>query len=288
MVTVLDRVRQPEYTGENRCVPCTVVNTAIAVGVSVVVAYTVTTTAGSAVGTTVGGSTLTLCLAAIYFRGYLVPGTPTLTKRYLPEWVLAWFDKAEAGNRAGGATGSTVDETESAGEIDVEATLVGAGVLVEQSHGDLGLTPAFAAEFREQVERERDEDADREAVADIVGTDAESLAFEEYGSAFVARTGEQTVGRWESHAAFLADVAAGRVLSDYYDDWDDIDPAGRGRLLAGFRLFVERCPACDGQVRFGQEVVESCCRTIDVVAVTCGDCDSRLFEVDASDVAATT
>ncbi len=282
MGTVLDRVRQPEYTGENRCVPCTAVNAVIAIGVAAAVGYAVTTVTGALVGTTVGGMAFTLSVAAIYLRGYLVPGTPTLTKRYLPERVLAWFDKAETG----GTATVNADRDADAPDIDVEVELVDAGVLEEKDHGDLGLTPTFAADFREQVERERDEDADREAVAAIVGIDAENLAFEEYGSAFVAHAEGQTVGRWESRAAFLADVAAGRVLPDYYDGWDDTGPAGRGQLLAGLRLFVERCPACDGQVRFGQEVVESCCRTVDVVAVTCEDCHSRLFEVDASDVAA--
>ena len=28
--TLADRLRQPEYTGENRCTPCTVVNVVIA------------------------------------------------------------------------------------------------------------------------------------------------------------------------------------------------------------------------------------------------------------------
>jgi len=282
MGTVLDRVRRPEYTGENRCVPCTAVNTVIAVGVSVAVGYVATTAAGSFVGPIVGSIAFTLCVAAIYLRGYLVPGTPTLTKRYFPDRVLAWFDKAETGRE----TGAVTEEETDAPDIDVEGELVAAGILEEKPGGDLGLTAAFAEDFREQVQRERDADADREAVADIVGIDPADLEFDEYGDAFVAHSGGRTVGRWESQAAFLADVAAGRVLPDYYDDWAITSAAGRGQLLAGLRLFVERCPACDGQVRFGQEVVESCCRTVDVVAVTCDDCEARLFEVEASDLAA--
>lgn len=260
--------------------PCTVVNTVVAAGASAVVGYAVATAAGTVAGIAAGGAAFALCLAAIYLRGYLVPGTPTLTKRYFPERVLAWFDKAETGHE------TATDDRDDAPEVDVEAELVGAGVLEEKPHGDLGLTPEFAADFRERVERERDADADREAVAAVVGIDAAELTFEEYGDAFVARTDGRTVGRWESRAAFLADVAAGRVLPDYYDEWAGAAPAVRGQLLAGLRLFVERCPACDGEVRFGQEVVESCCRTVDVVAVTCEDCDARLFEVDAADVAA--
>ena len=54
--------------------------------------------------------------------------------------------------------------------------------------------------------------------------------------------------------------------------------AYRSELLASLRLFVERCPTCDGTVEFGTDVVESCCRSYDVVAATCGACDARLFE----------
>jgi hypothetical protein len=48
--------------------------------------------------------------------------------------------------------------------------------------------------------------------------------------------------------------------------------------LSGLRLFVETCPVCDGRVSIGEETVESCCRSYDVVAVACDDCDARLLE----------
>ncbi|MCP5827056.1 hypothetical protein NL337_26900, partial [Klebsiella pneumoniae] len=73
-----------------------------------------------------------------------------------------------------------------------------------------------------------------------------------------------TLGHWESQAALLADAAAGRVVPDHYADWEHLTPRARGELLAGLRLFLDVCPACDGPVRFGQEVVESCCRSYDV------------------------
>lgn len=52
-------------------------------------------------------------------------------------------------------------------------------------------------------------------------------------------------------------------------------------MLNGLRLFVERCPACDGPVTADREVVESCCRSLDVVAVSCDACGARLFETEA-------
>ena len=35
---VLDTFRQPEYTGDNRCIPCTVVNVAIAAVLAALIA----------------------------------------------------------------------------------------------------------------------------------------------------------------------------------------------------------------------------------------------------------
>jgi hypothetical protein len=76
--------RQPEYIGENRCFPCTLLNVGIAAVVSIVVGLWM---AGA------GAAVFLLSLGSIYFRGYLVPGTPTLTKAYLPDRVLLWFGK---------------------------------------------------------------------------------------------------------------------------------------------------------------------------------------------------
>jgi hypothetical protein len=81
---VLDTLGQPEYTGENRCLPCTALNLAVAVGVAVVVGRR---------RRAVAGAWLAVAVALIALRGYLVPGTPELTKRYLPDRVLAWFGK---------------------------------------------------------------------------------------------------------------------------------------------------------------------------------------------------
>lgn len=83
-ITVIKTLRQPEYTGENRCKPCTLLNLTIAVILSSVIARK------SKLG---GALAIGVSIAHIYLRGYLVPGTPTVTKRYLPPAVLRWFGK---------------------------------------------------------------------------------------------------------------------------------------------------------------------------------------------------
>jgi|AntDeeMetagen134_2_1112570.scaffolds.fasta_scaffold00809_4 hypothetical protein len=65
---IIDKLRQPEYTGENRCTPCTAVNVAIATAGGTLVA--------KAKSPVLGTAAFGVSLGTIYLRGYLVPGTP--------------------------------------------------------------------------------------------------------------------------------------------------------------------------------------------------------------------
>lgn len=72
---------------KNRCGACTLVNLGLAlIGTAVCRRYS--KTLGAVVGL---GS-----VALIFLRGYLVPSTPELTKRYLPDSILRYFDHHEA------------------------------------------------------------------------------------------------------------------------------------------------------------------------------------------------
>lgn len=44
------------------------------------------------------------------------------------------------------------------------------------------------------------------------------------------------------------------------------------------KAVLDSCPSCGGAPAFDAETVESCCSAYDVAAVTCGDCEARLFE----------
>lgn len=271
----LDGLRNPRYTGSNRCVPCTLVNGvlagALALGIAVVLGREVGWGAGAlggAVALLVGGG-------SIYLRGYLVPGTPRLTKRYFPDRVLRWFDKAEPRPAGEGVEGS---------DIDVEAALLDAGAVEACEHeDDLCLTGEFRTAWDEVIAGVRADDASRAELARLIGVDPDRVAFDEYEEAFVARVDDVGMGQWESRAAFLADVAAATVLRERFDGWADLDVRRRSRLLRGLRIFLERCPACDGAVAVEEGTVESCCRSVDVVAASCRDCGARLFEMERPD-----
>lgn len=272
------RLRQPEHTGENRCIPCTVANTVIAVGLAAVVGYGWLAVVGAG-WWVVGLAVFALSLASIWLRGYLVPGTPELTKRYFPERVLAYFDKVpEAADQA-----DAVDPV----EFDPERLLLGAGVVEPCIHeDDLCLADGFRESWYDRMARLREDGAERDELADQLDVDRDSLRFEDHGDGFVAYLDERRVGQWESRAALLADLAAAAELPDWVQDWDAMGMSARSQLLGGLRIFLERCPVCDGEVVAGTETVESCCRSHEVVAASCEGCDARLLEVPYRDEAA--
>ncbi len=263
--------RNPEYTGENRCLPCTAVNTVIAGVLSSAVGVGVAVMTAPVLGSVAGLGVFVLSLAAIYLRGYLVPGTPELTKRYLPERVLALFGK-----------GTETVEPQTESDIDPEEVLVEIGALEVCADGnDLCLTDSFRTAWHEEIQRVEEADAEREQLLDMLNTDSGEVTYEEFGSAFRARVDDQVVGKWESRGAFLADLGSANVLETRYPAWERLSLQGRSQLLNGLRLFIDTCPECGSAPEFGTDIVESCCSTRQVATVSCPSCGARLFETQA-------
>lgn len=262
-MAIIDNFHQPEYTGENRCIPCTVVNVGIAAVLSAFAAL---------VSTILGVGVFALSLGTIYFRGYLVPGTPAFTKRYLPERVLQWLDKD--------SIAPMNDETV---EIDPEWVLLDAGAVEQCEEGtDLCLTPKFQQAWRKRIRTVRTQDLSEDRLADALGVSTmhDQFTVDQQDDAFVAHTDDAVIGQWNSQAAAIADVAAASELSERFPNWPDFAPAEIASVLMSLRIFIEQCPQCDGPVQVEQEVVESCCRSYDVVASSCQNCDNRLFEME--------
>jgi len=265
---VLSRVRRPEYTGENRCLPCTVVNAIISAFLALIAAVVAWEASTQQLGLAAGVVVLGVGAASIYLRGYLVPGTPTLTKRYFPERLLDWFGKAPE---------TRPPDAES--DLDPEAVLVSLGALEETADGtDLRVTDEFRTAWYDAIDDADGDDASRRRLLELMDVDVETVAFEEYGDAFQAYADDVPLGTWESEAAFRADLGAATVLSERWTDWDERPVHQRDQLLSGLRLFIDRCPDCGAVPRFGTETVESCCSTHEVAAVECEDCGARLFE----------
>ncbi len=271
----LSALKNPTYTGEHRCTLCTLLNLAIAATTAaVIVVIAMAIEAPFALGT--GVAVLVGAIAVIYFRGYLIPGTPSLTKRYFPARVLTLFDKAPA--RAEWVDG------------DPQSILLEIGVVVDDPLADdLALEPTFADEWRRSIDVHGADDVMvKQRLGWLADVDPTTLELEARPYSFVVRSDGVHLANWPSRAACVADAAAAMAFSECDPDWDRRPLSLRTDLLGVLRLFLERCPACDGSVALSQDVVESCCRTRNVVAATCLECDARLFEVDVDpDVLAT-
>ncbi|MFB6139284.1 MAG: hypothetical protein ABEJ26_02475 [Halosimplex sp.] len=285
--SLVARLRQPAYTGENRCLPCTIVNVTIAaVGTTFLTAGL--TAAGYPTVALWGGTVaLAGALAAVWLRGYLVPGTPGLTKRYLPEPVLATFGKAPAGSPDGleGTGGETTGEgvievdadADGSDALDVEALLERAGAIEPCRGDDRCLTDAVGEAWRDEIDRVEAAD-DPTPWLEALDIDGGEVTTTDLGASFVVSVDGARVGAWESRPAFAADLAAGAVLADRVEEWSSLPARARGQVCSGLRIFLETCPGCGGPVSFATETVESCCSSRTVAAVSCDDCGARVFE----------
>ena len=271
---VLDRLRRPEYTGENRCIPCTATNLVVAAVLSAAVWALLPASLGPWLTPALGAAVFVVAAGAIYLRGYLVPGTPWFTRTYFPDWLLRAFDKEPAVEPPVRGAG---------GEVDVESVLLDACAVSEcDDVDDLCIEADFREAWRAEVLAIRGADERPRDLSSVLG---DGVRLEEHGDPPAATDGTQLVAQWPSEAAFLADVAGGAVLAARYPGWAELGPAERAAVLAGLRLFVERCPSCGGPVTMGEEAVASCCRWHDVIAVACDDCGARLLETEVPDEA---
>jgi hypothetical protein len=296
----IERVRQPEYTGENRCLPCTVVNVLVAAVAAVLLSVVLTPLVGL-VGFAVG-------VGLVYLRGYLVPGTPQFTETYFPPWLLRLFGKEpiEAVDTGVGGTGSAVatgrdrdrttdatpgaatpsgsdGETGTAAVVEtptgpeaVDDPLVAAGVV---NAAGATLTQAFGAAW---LDRTADVEAAGVDPADVAAAFGASEAREAGAESFVL-DGSKSV-RWGSHAALVADVAAAALLAERLPEWETYDRDRRQSVLLGLRLGLDRCPLCDGDVSRTQERVDPCCQKPHLVAdAVCSSCGAALADAAVVD-----
>jgi hypothetical protein len=241
------RLRRPEYTGENRCLPCTAANVAITVGIAAL--------AGLA-NPVAGAGVLGTGLAAIYLRGYLVPGTPTLTARYLPVAVLELFGKEPI----------LADALESIEGTAVRATPEG-GRLVD----------SFETAWHDRIAEMRRDGVTEADMATLLGVKATEVSPAPGGeTAYVVGNG---LRQWLSESALIADAAAGAVL-DGQAQWAPLDSDERRETLRALRAFLDTCPACGGTLEADEtETIETCCADAErVLMATCVDCETRLME----------
>lgn len=261
---VLPRLRQRAYTGENRCLPCTAVNLFAAILLSAPISF-ISPLWGSVVFCTF--------VLIIYFRGYLLPKTPTLTRRYLPEPVLELFGK--------GATSPDASNLQSEG--DSISVLFEADVLEPCTDiDDFCLSSEVRAAWSSQIHTLRGDDSQfQEELTVLVGTTTEAASVIETDEGTVVNVDGEWIGVWPSRSALLADVAAARTLRSRWNGWRELSSDVKEAALSALRPFLLSCPGCSGEIH---ETVEtrsvSCCRVREVAVLQCEKCGDKLLEID--------
>lgn len=320
----LDRIRRPEYTGGNRCVPCTTFNVALAFLATLLVAPL----GPVAVAAVFFGS-----MGSIYFRGYLIPGTPTLTKRYLPDPVLELFDKGPSGPQDGwevaddptvadangsdaveengsdavedpdGVTSTDDDGADSNADepefetvkriqnrrenaVDPVEFLLDTGTVVRTDGiEELAFDESFATLVADHVDRLDRESVSPAVLGEMFDVDPDEIEFKD--RSYPALTVRRRVRKWPGDGAYLADVASHVALSERTDRWLDVPVEQRLSILKSLRSFHTDCPVCGGELVATAETVESCCLAHEVVAIRCDDCKEHVLELDPEEVETT-
>lgn len=269
-----DAIRRPNYTGERRCWPCTVVNLALLVVVATAVAVL---SIPSAFLVLVGGAAL------VYLRGYVVPGTPSFAPALVARLGLSpLFEYAPDG----GERRRSDELSEDASGEDVLFSLFEAGVLEEDEAGALFLSDAFRSAWEAEMDALRDA-ADwgsgtgtnelTAAVAAAAPFEAEARA--EFGGIAVDGEGRAI---WLSRAHAVADAAAVRAMADF-----GVPEPVRAPAATPLRMFLAACPLC-GAATVEETTVLDCCGsgttgvydTPEEDVLACTDCGEVLYVYD--------
>jgi hypothetical protein len=239
----LDRARRPEYTGDNRCWPCTVLNVGL---------VSVATLAIAVVSGPLALVVLTGGLTAVVLRGYVVPGTPRFGPRVAAVLPVS-FGHGDPAPDGGGRRQSdplTAGTDEQVDGERVAAALVDAGVVVPDE-GAIRLSDAFATDWAAEMAalRELSPDELAAAVGRTAPFDGDARALED-GLVLEGPGGSVYL----STVRAIADAGAVRALArDEYDVPDTMWVHATDPL----RTLVPECPTTGGAVV--ESTVGNCC-----------------------------
>lgn len=251
-----DRLRRPEYTGEHRCLPCTVLNTAI-VGVAA--------TALSRRNRPLGVLALAVGVALVSLRGYVVPGTPRFAPALVDPLPVAFGHDSPDGVESGSLTGDTDPEA-------MMRALVEAGV-IEPDAEQLYLDDAFRTAWEERMAELRELSGERLAARTAAAS--HDPVEGEFHEGRVLLAGDRDA--WLSPAIAIAETAAVETLADR-----GLSHELRVQAAEPLRTFLRTCPVCGGRVT--DTTLRNCCGGPGSVSGNperpvraCADCDAVVF-----------
>lgn len=263
------RFRRPEYTGENRCIPCTVVNSIIAVGVTGVL---------TTLNPILGICSVVASAILLYYRGYLIPGAPTITKRYMPDRVLEMFGKEPILTTPGfiEPNNERFDDTT---EFNTLSLLLRHGVIQPTDDGeDIELTTVFKETFPEV----NSDDPISRAEA-VFQSHFQDLSIDGQSDVpYLINTADTVLLSWTSETALRIDAQSAQALDNFVPNTEALNKNEYFSLLQSIRALREICPKCGDVIRFTQQERETCCQTYTANVLSCDSCGDTLLEVNDS------
>jgi len=260
---LIESFRDPAYTGDRRCWPCTTLN-AVLVGLAALLVGRRWRRLGGVLVVGIGGLLIAL-------RGYVVPYTP----QFAPQLV----DRLPVD--VGVAHEPPAEPSDSLVAAENPDALV--GVLIEAGvlTGDelLHLEDAFAEAWQREMDALRGQ-TDREiaaAAAAAVPFEAESTVSGER----LLVAGQRDA--WLSRPVAIAEAAGIEALVEA-----GLDRETAASAVGPLRMFLPVCPDCGGSVV--ESTVRNCCGGTkgiydrpDREVVACVDCESVLYEFQPLD-----
>ncbi|MCU4753176.1 hypothetical protein OB919_14520 [Halobacteria archaeon AArc-curdl1] len=282
MNDLLSFLRRPEHTGENRCWPCTVLNTLL-VGVITVVCLR----RGHrklALASAFGGVT------AIGLRGYVVPGTPRFAPQLAARLPVDVFDHegSESTRIEFESSESEVRQEEPAdglieptGEAvpdgdEIVAALLEAGVVVPDGE-EFILDSAFRDHWYDEMRQlgHRDVEELASVAAEVTPSSISTDTYDGWTKSYVVLSPENGEATTLPRPIAIAELAAVRALESELEDQFL-------RLVSArpIRTFLDQCPLCEGELTTTQA---ACCGEVTPVGsqprekLVCPSCNIRLF-----------
>ena len=280
-MSALDALSRPDYTGDDRCWPCTIVNVVL---IGVIAAVLGRRRRALGLGVAALGAAL------VYLRGYAVPYTPAFAPKLvsaspLPDDLFHTEPPAPGIERKEDEPGD--DGLGDSADVDGEQlleTLRDAGALTVDGDA-IGLDPTFADAWHDEMATLSDLDTEALAAATLEvahasdasmydgdGDPHEWVVLSDGSGSFEGRT-------WLSRPVAIAETAAARALEAYIDD-ESTRRAAAGPL----RMFLTECPDCGADL--SESSAASCCGGYTgptdepATVLACLDCNLRLYTFD--------
>lgn len=231
-------LRNPRYTGESRCWPCTVLNLGLVVLVSGGVAL-----AGNVI---VASVVLAAGTAAITLRGYALPGTPQLTGR-LPDPILKLFGKEPA------SVSPNANSVRSVQDVG----------LIKPEDDTISLVESVRKEYERRTQdlvsdREHLKAAVIETFNEIVEVSVNrSLGGDE--NWFAKDSDGNLIMKWEARPVVAMDVVGETLLAERVSNWSEYELNHRSRARALLRRGNRTCPACGSDFESDSKSEVVCC-----------------------------